>query len=143
MTFAPDGSMPSGAFLSAVALVVPNYDDAIRFFVGDLGWALVQDVDQGRKRWVTVAPPGGGARLVLAQACSDAQTATIGNQTGGRVFLFLQTDDFWRDHDKMRGAGVRFLETPRSEPYGIVAVWQDPWGNLWDLIGPDLRQHPE
>jgi catechol 2,3-dioxygenase-like lactoylglutathione lyase family enzyme len=138
MTAAPDGQA-SGAVISAVALVVPDYDQAIRFFVADLGWSLIQDLDQGRKRWVTVAPPGGGLRLVLAQASTADQHAAIGNQTGGRVFLFLNTDDFWRDYHRMRAAGVQFRETPRHEVYGTVAVWQDPWGNLWDLIGPNAQ----
>ncbi len=126
----------SGALVGAIALVVPDYDVAIRFFVDVLGFSVTQDIDQGRKRWVTVEPPGGGARLVLAQAVGDAQRAAIGNQTGGRVFLFLHSDDFWRDHATMTAAGVTFLEAPRTEPYGTVAVWRDPFGNLWDLIGP-------
>jgi catechol 2,3-dioxygenase-like lactoylglutathione lyase family enzyme len=126
----------SGAMISALALVVPDYDVAIRFFVDVMGFALTDDIDQGRKRWVTVTPPGGGVRLVLAKAVDSAQAAAIGSQTGGRVFLFLQTDDFWRDHARMTAAGVVFLERPRDETYGTVAVWRDPFGNLWDLIGP-------
>jgi catechol 2,3-dioxygenase-like lactoylglutathione lyase family enzyme len=126
----------SRAVIGALALVVPDYDAAIRFFVDVMGFELTDDIDQGRKRWVTVTPPGGGARLVLARAADAAQTAAIGNQTGGRVFLFLQTDDFWRDHARMTAEGVVFLEPPRAEPYGTVAVWRDPFGNLWDLIGP-------
>jgi catechol 2,3-dioxygenase-like lactoylglutathione lyase family enzyme len=122
--------------ISALALVVPDYDAAIAFYVGTLGFRLVEDIDQGRKRWVTVEPPGGGVRLVLARADGPAQEAAIGNQTGGRVFLFLETDDFARDHAAMTAAGVRFEEAPRHEPYGTVAVWRDPFGNLWDLIGP-------
>lgn len=124
------------ARISALALVVPDYDAAIAFYVGVMGFRLAEDIDQGHKRWVTVAPPGGGARLVLARAETDAQTAAIGHQAGGRVFLFLQTDDFDRDHARMRAAGVDFEESPRHEPYGIVAVWRDPFGNRWDLIGP-------
>ena len=124
------------ARISALALVVPDYDAAIAFYVGKLGFRLTEDIDQGRKRWVTVEPPGGGTRLVLARAEGTAQTAAIGNQAGGRVFLFLQTDDFTRDHAAMLAAGVTFEEEPRHEPYGSVAVWRDPFGNRWDLIGP-------
>ena len=124
------------AVIGALTLVVPDYDPAIRFFVDVMGFALTEDIDQGRKRWVTVEPPGGGARLVLAKASGDTQSAAIGNQTGGRVFLFLHTDDFWRDHARMTAAGVPFTETPRVEAYGTVAVWRDSFGNLWDLIGP-------
>ena len=126
----------TGARISALALVVPDYDAAIAFYVGKLGFTLTDDVDQGRKRWVTVEPPCGGVRLVLARAEGDAQRAAIGNQAGGRVFLFLTTDDFARDHARMIAAGVAFEEAPRREPYGTVAVWRDPFGNRWDLIGP-------
>jgi catechol 2,3-dioxygenase-like lactoylglutathione lyase family enzyme len=122
--------------ISAIALVVPDYEAGIAFYVGRLGCRLVQDIDQGRKRWVTVEPPGGGTRLVLARAEGPAQAAAIGNQSGGRVFLFLETDDFARDHATMLAAGVEFEEPPRHEPYGSVAVWRDPFGNRWDLIGP-------
>ncbi|MFM7333838.1 MAG: VOC family protein [Tabrizicola sp.] len=124
------------ARISALALVVPDYDAAIAFYVGKLGFRLTEDIDQGRKRWVTVEPPGGGTRLVLARADGPDQQAAIGNQAGGRVFLFLQTDDFTRDHTAMLAAGVSFEEEPRHEPYGSVAVWRDPFGNRWDLIGP-------
>lgn len=124
------------ARISALALVVPDYDAAIAFYTGVMGFRLVQDIDQGRKRWVTVEPPGGGVRLVLAQAEGPAQAAAIGHQAGGRVFLFLTTDDFDRDHARMQTAGVVFEEAPRDEPYGRVAVWRDPFGNRWDLIGP-------
>lgn len=126
--------MPSR--ISALALVVPDYDAAIAFYVGALGFRLTEDIDQGRKRWVTVEPPGGGTQLVLARAEGPDQTAAIGNQAGGRVFLFLETDDFARDHTAMLAAGVTFEEPPRHEPYGTVAVWRDPFGNRWDLIGP-------
>lgn len=122
--------------ISALALVVPDYDEALAFYVGKLGFRLVEDIDQGRKRWVTVEPSGGGVRLVLARAESEAQRAAIGNQAGGRVFLFLQTDDFARDHAALLAAGITFEEAPRHEAYGIVAVWRDPFGNRWDLIGP-------
>ena len=123
-----------------MALVVPDYDAGIAFYVGKLGFRLVEDIDQGRKRWVTVEPSGGGTRLVLAQAEGPVQTAAIGNQAGGRVFLFLSTDDFVRDHTAMLDAGVQFEEEPRHEPYGSVAVWRDPFGNRWDLIGPPAAQ---
>jgi catechol 2,3-dioxygenase-like lactoylglutathione lyase family enzyme len=126
----------SQARISALALVVPDYDVAIAFYVGLLGFTLAEDIDQGHKRWVTVEPPGGGARLVLARADGPVQATAIGQQAGGRVFLFLTTDDFARDHDAMLAAGVTFEEPPRHEPYGTVAVWRDPFGNRWDLIGP-------
>jgi catechol 2,3-dioxygenase-like lactoylglutathione lyase family enzyme len=122
--------------ISALALVVPDYDAALAFYVGTLGFRLCEDIDQGRKRWVTVEPPGGGTRLVLARAEGAAQAAVIGNQAGGRVFLFLSTDDFARDHAAMTAAGVTFEEAPRHEAYGTVAIWRDPFGNRWDLIGP-------
>ena len=122
--------------ITAVALVVPDYDPAIRFFCDVLRFRLVDDVDQGSKRWVTVEPVGGGVRLVLARAENDMQRAAIGNQAGGRVWLFLQTADFAEDHARMRAAGVVFEEAPRHEVYGVVAVWRDPWGNRWDLIQP-------
>ncbi|MCF8485244.1 MAG: VOC family protein [Rhodobacteraceae bacterium] len=127
---------PSGPRLAAVSILVPDYDSAIRFYCGSLGFDLTEDIDQGDKRWVTVAPTGGGARIVLAQASTDAQKAAIGQQGGGRVWLFLQTDDFNRDYRRMQAAAVIFEETPRDEPYGRVAVWRDPFGNRWDLIGP-------
>jgi catechol 2,3-dioxygenase-like lactoylglutathione lyase family enzyme len=120
--------------VAAVALIVPEYDPAIRFFTDVLGFVLTADIDQGRKRWVTVAAPGGGAEIVLARAEGAEQRAAIGQQCGGRVFLFLETDDFGRDHARMLAAGVVFEEEPRHEPYGTVAVWRDPFGNRWDLI---------
>lgn len=133
--------------LAAVTLVVPDYDQAIAFYAGALGFDLVEDSDLGDgKRWVLVAPPGGQTRLLLAQAASPGQRARIGDQTGGRVAFFLATDDFARDHAAMLASGVRFLEAPRREPYGTVAVFQDPWGNRWDLIEPaptaDRRTRP-
>ena len=128
--------MTSQARLGAVALVVPEYDAAIAFYVGALGFRLTEDLPMGAKRWVTVEPPGGGCRLVLARAEGAVQQAAIGNQTGGRVGFFLHTDDFTRDHAAMQAAGVRFEEEPRRMPYGTVAVWCDPFGNRWDLIGP-------
>ncbi|WP_108858371.1 VOC family protein [Ruegeria sp. Alg231-54] len=122
--------------LFAVTLVVPDYDDAIAFYTQTLSFTLLQDVDLGGgKRWVRVAPPGpGDASLLLAKADGPSQTAAVGNQTGGRVGFFLQTDDFQRDYNAMVTAGVHFEEDPRNEPYGIVAVWRDPCGNRWDLI---------
>jgi catechol 2,3-dioxygenase-like lactoylglutathione lyase family enzyme len=127
-------SLPSVQRLAAVALIVPDYDAAIAFFVGQMGFRLTADLDQGRKRWVTVAPPGGGAEIVLARADTDAQRAAIGHQGAGRVWLFLETDDFARDHARMTAAGIVFEEVARREAYGIVAVWRDPFGNRWDLI---------
>jgi catechol 2,3-dioxygenase-like lactoylglutathione lyase family enzyme len=131
----------SRARLAAVALVIPDYDKAIAFFTGALAFRLTEDIAQHRpdgstKRWVTVEPPGGGLRLLLARAETPVQAASIGNQCGGRVFLFLETDDFARDHARMQAAGVIFEEAPRQEPYGTVAAWRDPWGNRWDLIEP-------
>ena len=124
----------TGAHLGALALLVPDYDAAILFFVGVLGFRLTADRDQGRERWVTVEPPGGGVSLVLARADGPEQRAAVGRQAGDRVFLFLETDDFVRDHARMTAAGVLFEEAPRVEPYGTVAVWRDPFGNRWDLI---------
>ena len=123
--------------LFAVTLVVPDYKAALDFYVGKLGFAVIEDVDQGHKRWIRIAPPGGarGMSLVLGRAEGDRQRAAIGDQTGGRVFLFLESDDFARDHAAMLAAGVAFDEAPRDESYGTVAVWRDPFGNRWDLIG--------
>jgi len=120
-----------------VALVVRDYDEAIAFFCGKLHFTLVEDTDQPEqnKRWVVVAPPGSsGTTLLLARATSPEQTSAIGNQTGGRVFLFLGTDDFWRDYDAMRAAGIRFVRDPKEAPYGTVAVFEDLYGNRWDLV---------
>jgi catechol 2,3-dioxygenase-like lactoylglutathione lyase family enzyme len=124
--------------VATVALLVRNYDEAISWYVGRLGFSLMEDIDLGDgKRWVTVAPANGeGARLLLAEASDDAQRDSIGNQTGGRVFLFLETDDFARDHAAMLEKGVEFREVPRFEAYGTVAVFADLHGNLWDLIEP-------
>lgn len=127
--------MTQGGRLGAVSLIVPDYDAAIAFFVGGLGFRLTADLPQGDKRWVTVQPPGGGARLVLARADGD-QRAGIGAQGFGRVWLFYETDDFDRDAARLVTAGATFEEPPRLEPYGKVAVWRDPWGNHWDLIQP-------
>lgn len=122
--------------VATVAVVVRDYDEAIAWYTDRLGFVLEQDVDLGGgKRWVTVTS-GGGARLLLAQAADSAQASRIGDQTGGRVFLFLETDDFRRDHQAMLAKGVVFREEPREEAYGTVAVFQDVAGNLWDLIEP-------
>jgi predicted enzyme related to lactoylglutathione lyase len=121
--------------LALVALLVPDYDAALRFFVDGLGWRCTADEPQGHKRWVTVRPPAGGGDILLARAVQD-QRKVIGAQFGGRVGLFLQTDDFDRDAARIEAAGGTFEETPRGEPYGTVAVWRDPWGNRWDLIEP-------
>ncbi|MCD9142875.1 VOC family protein [Streptomyces albireticuli] len=124
--------------LGLVAIVVRDYDEAVDFYVNVLGFTLVEDtrIDE-RKRWVVVSPPGAReAGLLLARAANPAQEARIGNQTGGRVGLFLNTDDFARDHARMRAAGVVFEGEPRREPYGTVAVFQDLYGNRWDLIEP-------
>ncbi len=123
--------------LGQVALVVREYEEAIAFFVGTLGFTLVEDtyIPEQDKRWVVVEPPGsGGARLLLARAVGEEQSARIGNQTGGRVFLFLYTDDFWRDYHAYRDSGVTFVREPKEHAYGIAAVFQDLYGNLWDLV---------
>ncbi|MGZ6020899.1 MAG: VOC family protein [Phenylobacterium sp.] len=126
-----------GMRISLTALIVRDYDEAIGFYVGKLGFDLVEDTDQGHgKRWVVVRPAGAETGLLLAKAADAHQAARIGDQGGGRVMLFLQTDDFERDHGRMLAAGVTFLETPRREPYGVVAVFQDLCGNRWDLIEP-------
>jgi len=124
--------------LALSTLVVDDYDRAIAWFTGALGFHLQQDIDQGAgKRWVVVAPAAeGGAGLLLARAGSDVQSSHIGNQTGGRVAFFLETDDFARDHAAMLAAGVEFLEAPRHEPYATVAVFRDLYGNTWDLLEP-------
>ncbi len=120
----------------AVTLIVPDYDPAIRFFCDVMGFSLIEDRDEGHKRWVTVAPAAGGVKLVLARAEDAAQRQAIGNQGGGRVWLFLECDDFAARHARMQAAGVIFEEAPRHESYGTVAVWRDPWGNRWDLLEP-------
>lgn len=124
------------AHISSFSLVVEDYDEAIAFFVGTCGFELVEDRDEGRKRWVVVRPPGAETGVVLARASTDIQRARVGSQVGDRVGFFLHTDDFDTTHARMREAGVRFLEEPRREPYGTVAVWEDLYGNRWDLLGP-------
>ena len=121
--------------LAAVSLIVPDYDAGIAFYCGIMGFELAEDFPQGDKRWVRVNPPGGGASFILAQAATPQQSAAIGNQGGGRVWLFLQSDDFDVDYNRLKAAGVTFEETPRSEVYGKVAVFRDPFGNRWDLLG--------
>ncbi len=123
--------------IAHIALVVRDYDEAIAFYVGKLGFRLVDDTYQPAqdKRWVVVAPPGGAyTTLLLARASTPDQEAFIGNQSGGRVFLFLQTDDFWRDYESMQANGIKFVREPKQEDYGTVAVFEDLYGNLWDLI---------
>jgi catechol 2,3-dioxygenase-like lactoylglutathione lyase family enzyme len=122
--------------IGSMALVVRDYDEAIAFYTQKLRFDLLEDTDLGDgKRWVRVAPPGSTETgLLLAQAASPEQASRIGNQTGGRVFLFLHTDDFWRDYNAMKSNGVRFLEEPRLEAYGTVAVFEDLYGNKWDLL---------
>ena len=127
-----------------VALVVRDYDEAIAFFCEKLHFTLVEDTYQPEqdKRWVLVAPPGSsGTTLLLARAATPEQEEFIGRQTGGRVFLFLQTDDFWRDFNAMRASGINFIREPKEAPYGTVAVFEDLYGNLWDLI--QLKALPE
>ena len=123
--------------LGLVSLVVRDYDEALAFFVGTLGFEPVEDryVPEQDKRWVVVAPPGStGARLLLARASTEEQATRIGNQTGGRVFLFLYTDDFWRDYNAYRARGVEFVRGPTEADYGTVAVFLDLYGNQWDLV---------
>jgi catechol 2,3-dioxygenase-like lactoylglutathione lyase family enzyme len=123
--------------IGLVSLVVRDYEEALAFFVGKLGFELVEDteVPEQSKRWVVVSPPGAReSRLLLARASSPEQASRVGAQTGGRVFLFLYTDDFWRDYERYKAAGVEFVRSPRKEPYGTVAVFKDLYGNLWDLL---------
>ena len=124
--------------LSAVAILVPDYEAGLAFFVGVLGFGVIEDIDQGGgKRWLLVAPDRAApTRLLLARAATDRQVAAVGDQSGGRVFLFLETDDFARDHARLSAAGIVFEEAPRRESYGTVAVFRDPFGNRWDLIQP-------
>jgi len=130
--------------IAHVALVVRDYDEAIEFFTLKLTFRLVEDIYQAAqdKRWVVVAPPGSkGSTLLLARASNKGQEAFVGNQSGGRVFLFLSTDDFWRDYKAMLKAGIEFVREPKTEDYGTVAVFEDLYGNLWDLI-EYLPDHP-
>lgn len=123
--------------LALVTLVVADYDAALAFYVGTLGFALVEDTPlEDGKRWVVVAPPGGGASLLLARAASADQRDAIGRQAGGRVAFFLETEDIAAEHARLRAAGVTFVREPEAQPYGTVAVLADLHGNLWDLIEP-------
>lgn len=142
------GGCPLHQYLAHVALLVHDYDEALAYFVDGLGFHLVQDTPLAPdKRWVLVAPPGGReAMLLLARAATAEQRAAVGRQGGGRVFLFLHTDNFARDYDAFRTRGIAFLEAPREEAYGTVAVFEDLYGNRWDLIQPRtaaLRAPPE
>ena len=122
--------------VGAVAILVPDYQEAIEYFIGTLGFTLIEDTRHSEdKRWVRVSP-GAGTPLLLAEANGERQRAAIGNQSGGRVFLFLTTDDFWRDYRDYVSRGVEFEEEPRQEAYGTVAVFTDRYGNRWDLIEP-------
>ncbi|HHF2953222.1 TPA: VOC family protein [Vibrio diabolicus] len=129
-------SKPVQQQIGNVALVVENYDDAIEFYTQKLQFTLVEDTDLGGgKRWVQVSPPNSnGTNLLLAQASTEEQSHVVGYQTGGRVFLFLQTNDFWRDYELMKSNGVVFLEEPRVEDYGTVVVFEDLYGTKWDLL---------
>ncbi|MEO8019821.1 MAG: VOC family protein [Pseudomonadota bacterium] len=125
--------------LGLVSLVVKDYDEALAFYIGKLGFQLVEDsfVPEQNKRWVVIEPPGasgGGAKLLLARGVGSEQTSRIGNQTGGRVFLFLYTDDFWRDFNAYKAKGIEFARAPSEAPYGTVAVFKDLYGTLWDLV---------
>lgn len=129
--------------LGLVSLVVRDYDEALAFYIGTLGFTLVEDtaVPEQNKRWVVIAPPGSAeTRLLLARAANHEQAARVGNQTGGRVFLFLYTDDFERDYQVYKAKGVSFVREPKEEPYGTVAVFKDLYGNLWDLLQPRSPQ---
>jgi catechol 2,3-dioxygenase-like lactoylglutathione lyase family enzyme len=120
-----------------ITLVVRDYDEAIRFYTEKLNFTVVEDIYQPEqnKRWVLIAPPGRtGAQLLLGRASNQEQERAIGNQTGGRVFLFLSTDDFWRDYNRMVAVGIEFVRPPKVESYGTVAVFEDLYGNLWDLV---------
>lgn len=126
-----------GQTLAYISLVVRDYDEAITYYTTVLGFKLVEDSPREKgKRWVVVAPDGGGTALLLARAATPEQERAIGNQTGGRVFLFLHTDDFRRDYSLLRQRGVTFMEEPRDETYGLVVVFKDMYGNKWDLIEP-------
>jgi catechol 2,3-dioxygenase-like lactoylglutathione lyase family enzyme len=128
--------------IGLVSLVVRDYDEALNFFVGVLGFTVVEDtyVPQQSKRWVVVSPPGSTeSGVLLARASTPEQESRIGCQTGGRVFLFLYTDDFWRDYESLKTKGVVFVRDPREHPYGIVAVFKDLYGNQWDLLQPNRK----
>ena len=128
--------------IAHIALVVNNYDEAIQFYTQKLNFTLIEDTKLSEtKRWVKVAPKGDGqCCLLLAQAANDEQKSRVGNQTGSRVFLFLYTDDFWRDYNNMLEKKINFVRPPVTEPYGTVAVFEDLYGNLWDLIEPVINK---
>jgi catechol 2,3-dioxygenase-like lactoylglutathione lyase family enzyme len=128
-------------FIAHLALVVKDYDEAIAFYTKKLGFRLTEDTKLSEtKRWVLVTPPGDGqCSLLLARAANPEQMQAVGNQTGGRVFLFLFTDDFYRDYEAMLGNGIHFVRAPAIEDYGTVAVFEDLYGNLWDLIEPSFK----
>lgn len=126
-------------YLSGITLLIADYDEAIQFYTESLGFTLLEDTPlTAGKRWVKVAPPGAQTALLLALATNEQQQQLVGSQAGGRVLLFLQTDNFWQDYQQMQARGVQFLEAPREEPYAIVAVFEDLYGNKWDLIQPKL-----
>ena len=130
------------AHIAAFSLLVRDYDEAIAFYVGKLGFELSEDADRGGgKRWVRVTPQGGQTSVLLARAVTDVQQAAIGNQSGGRVWLFLETEDFDTDHAAFLAAGVHFREEPRHEDYGVVVVFEDLYGNAWDLIQHSGKDH--
>jgi catechol 2,3-dioxygenase-like lactoylglutathione lyase family enzyme len=131
--------------IAHIALVVDDYDEAIQFYTQKLGFILIEDTRLSEtKRWVMIAPEGSGqCCLLLAQAATDEQQTHVGNQTGGRVFLFLYTDDFWRDYNNMLEKKINFVRPPVEEPYGTVAVFEDLYGNLWDLIEPTKKRSKE
>jgi catechol 2,3-dioxygenase-like lactoylglutathione lyase family enzyme len=127
-------------YIAQIAIVVKDYDEAIEFYTQKLGFTLLEDTALSpEKRWVVVSPTGANnnsCKILLAKAANEQQERSIGNQTGGRVFLFLHTDDFWRDYNNMIEAGIQFVRQPSTEEYGTVAVFEDLYGNKWDLIGP-------
>ena len=128
-----------------IALVVRDYDEAIEFYTKKLHFSLIEDTYQSEqdKRWVVVSPPNSnGTTLLLAKASKPEQLPFVGNQTGGRVFLFLNTDDFWRDYNEMVSKGIKFIRPPKEESYGLVAVFEDLYGNLWDLLQLNAN-HPQ
>jgi len=127
--------------LTQIALVVADYDDAIKFYTERLHFKLIEDtILSDTKRWVVISPGSGGSSILLAKAANEEQRSRIGNQTGGRVFLFLHTDDFDRDYKSMNASGIKFVREPVDEKWGRVAVFEDLYGNLWDLIGPRSAQ---
>ena len=126
--------------IAGISLLVRDYDEAIKYYVEKLEFRLLEDTDRGGgKRWVVIAPPGSeGTTILLAKAVTETQQNSVGNQTGGRVFLFLHTDDFWRDYNRMKLRGVKFIEEPREELFGTVVVFEDLYGNKWDFIEPAI-----